>query len=157
MYAYLDHEDRLVVVDGDKNLLRIGHHRDGSTWRLTVDESTPLASALPDRGGRRRTLPGLDHEVWIAASDGTVGTVAEDGTVRTIALGEAVQNSISTVEGRTAVVTEHALYVLSARADGTPEVRWRAPYATGPGRKPGQLSWGSGATPTFFGPRQGTE
>ena len=28
VYAYLDHEDRLVVVDGDKNLLRIGHHRD---------------------------------------------------------------------------------------------------------------------------------
>ncbi|WP_208322454.1 hypothetical protein [Mumia sp. ZJ430] len=157
VYAYLDHEDRLVVVDGDKNLLRIGHHRDGSTWRLTVDESTPLASALPAGAAVVGLSPGWDHEVWIAASDGTVGTVAEDGTVRTIALGEAVQNSISTVEGRTAVVTEHALYVLSARADGTPEVRWRAPYARGPGRKPGQLSWGSGATPTFFGPRQGTE
>ncbi|MFD0331903.1 hypothetical protein ACFQZC_36455 [Streptacidiphilus monticola] len=31
------------------------------------------------------------------------------------------------------------------------------PYDRGPGRKPGQLSWGTGATPSFFGPGDGTE
>lgn len=157
VYAYLDDEDRLVVVDGNATLLRIAHHHDGSAWRLSVDESTSLAAALPDGAAVVGLSPGWDREVWIAASDGTVGTVGEDGTVRTLALGEAVQNSISTIEDRTAVVTEHALYLLSAGPDGTPEVRWRAPYDRGPGRKPGQLSWGSGATPTFFGPRTGTE
>lgn len=79
------------------------------------------------------------------------------GAVRAIGTGEGVQNSISTVPGHTAVATDHALYLLSESPDGTPVIDWRAPYDRGPGRKPGQLSWGTGATPSFFGPGDGTE
>lgn len=81
------------------------------------------------------------------------------GAVRTLALpaGEQVANSISTAPGGTAVATTHATYLLTAAADGTPQVAWRQPYDRGPGRKPGQLSWGTGSTPTFFGPAAGGE
>ncbi|KHL18624.1 hypothetical protein CLV56_1525 [Mumia flava] len=157
VYAFLDDADRLVLVDGDHNLLRISHRRTWLGWRLEVASSTSLDAAIPDGASVVGLSPGWDGEVWFAASDGTVGTVDPDGTVRTTALGEPVQNSISTVPGLTGVVTEHALYGVKRGADGAPAVAWRQPYDRGPSRKPGQLSWGSGATPTFFGPVDGTE
>ncbi|MFC1408856.1 hypothetical protein ACEZCY_06105 [Streptacidiphilus sp. N1-12] len=158
VYSYLDNADRLVAVDGNDNLLRIGHHRSGSGWTLTVDQSTSLAAAIPSGDNVVGLAPGWDGRVWFATADGIIGTVdTETGAVRTLSTGEAVQNSISTVPGHTAVATDHALYLLSEAPDGTPVVDWRAPYDRGPARKPGQLSWGTGATPSFFGPGDGTE
>jgi len=161
VYTYLDNGDDLVVVDGDDNLLRIGHHlRSDGDWSLTVDQSTSLASAVPAGDSVVGLSPGWDGKVWFATQGGVVGTVdTTTGTVRALALpaGEQVDNSISTVPGYTAVATDHALYLLTEAADGTPQIDWRAPYDRGPGRKPGQLSWGTGATPSFFGPGNGTE
>ncbi|MFE1789165.1 hypothetical protein ACFW7J_12360 [Streptomyces sp. NPDC059525] len=158
VYAYLDNADRLVVVDGSNNLVRVGHHRTGSGWELRIDQSTPLGGAVPAGDNIVGLTPDWDGRVWFATSGGVIGTVdTGTGTVRSISTGEGVQNSISTVPGRTAVATDHALYLLSAAPDGTPVVDWRAPYDRGPARKPGQLSWGTGTTPSFFGPEQGTE
>lgn len=56
----------------------------------------------------------------------------------------------------TAVATDHALYLLRADAGGRPFIVWRAPYDRGPARKPGQLGHGTGTTPVFFGPHDGT-
>ncbi|KIF02436.1 hypothetical protein PL81_29925 [Streptomyces sp. RSD-27] len=158
VYAYLDHEDRLVVVDGNNDLLRVGHHRAGSGWALRIDQSTPLGTTVPAGDNIVGLTPDWDGRVWFATSGGVIGTVdSASGAVRSISTGEGVQNSISTVPGRTAVATDHALYLLSAAPDGTPVVDWRAPYERGPARKPGQLSWGTGTTPSFFGPQTGTE
>ncbi len=160
VYAYLDNHDALVVVDGNDNLLRIGHHASGAGWTLTVDQSTPLAGAIPAGDNVVGLSPGWDGKVWFATAHGVVGTVdTAAGTVRTLALpaGEGVENSISTIPGRTAVATDHALYLLTESPDGTPAVSWRYAYDRGPARKPGQLSWGTGATPSFFGPGDGTE
>ncbi|MGW6708218.1 hypothetical protein ACWGDE_25450 [Streptomyces sp. NPDC054956] len=159
VYAYLDNADRLVVADGTNTLLRIGHHRqaDGS-WRLSADERTPLGLAPGD--GVVGLSPGWSGRVWFATDAGTTGTVdTSTGEVRTLAFpaGERVANSISTVEGRTAVATDHALYLLAEHPDGSPYVVWRRAYDRGSARKPGQLSWGTGATPVFFGPRHGDE
>ena len=41
---------------------------------------------------------------------------------------------------------------MTAAADGTPRVIWRRAYDRGKARRPGQLTWGSGTTPTYFGP-----
>ncbi|WP_329120946.1 hypothetical protein [Streptomyces sp. NBC_01465] len=158
VYAYLDQDNALVAVDGDDNLLRIGHHRTSSGWQLTVDQSTPLASALPEGDNVVGLSPGWNGHIWFATTGGVIGTVdTGTGAVHTISTGEEVQNSISTIPGRTAVATAHALYVLTEAPDGTPQISWRAPYDRGPARKPGQLSWGTGATPSFFGPGDGTE
>ncbi|MFE2287432.1 hypothetical protein ACFXDJ_25085 [Streptomyces sp. NPDC059443] len=158
VYSYLDNNDRLVAVDGGNNLLRIGHHRAGSGWTLTVDQSTPLADAVPAGDNIVGLAPAWNGKVWFATTGGVIGTVdTGTGAVRAIGTGEGVQNSISTAPGHTAVATDHALYLLSESPDGTPVIDWRAPYDRGPGRKPGQLSWGTGATPSFFGPVSGTE
>ena len=159
VYAYLDNADQLVAVDGDDNLLRIGHRQaaDGS-WSLTIDQSTPLSAYLPSGDNVVGLGPGWDGRVWFATAGGVIGTVdTTTGAVHTISTGEGVDNSISTVPGYTAVATDHALYLLTEAPDGTPVIAWRAAYDRGPGRKPGQLSWGTGATPSFFGPGDGTE
>ncbi|MEV5709548.1 hypothetical protein [Actinoallomurus sp. NPDC052274] len=161
VYAYLDDKDRLVLVDGDHDLVRIGHHQaaDGS-WRLQVDGSLSLAGAMSGDDSVIGISPDWQGRVWFATANGVVGT-ADDrtGVVRTISLpaGETIANSISTAPVGTAVTSTHATYLLAADADGTPRVRWRRTYDRGPGRKPGQLSWGSGSTPTFFGPTDGTD
>ena len=161
VYSYLDNDNELVLVDGNDDLLRIGHHlqADGD-WELTVDQSLSLASVVPSGDSVVGLSPGWDGKVWFATQDGVVGTAdTTTGTVRALDLpaGEQVDNSISTVPGYTAVATDHALYLLTEAPDGTPQIDWRAAYDRGPGRKPGQLSWGTGATPSFFGPGNGTE
>lgn len=50
-------------------------------------------------------------------------------------------------------LTYNAIYMLTADAEqGNPVVSWSRPYDRGTVRKPGKLAWGSGASPTFFGP-----
>ncbi|MGV9265740.1 hypothetical protein ACWDRR_13885 [Kitasatospora sp. NPDC003701] len=161
VYAYLDQQDRLVAVDGDRRLLRIGHHRTASgAWALTVDSALPLAGAVPDGDAVTGISPDWQGRVWFATGGGVVGT-ADDrtGAVHTLALpaGERIANSISTAPAGTAVATTHATYLLTADPDGAPRIAWRRAYDRGPGRKPGQLSWGTGSTPTFFGPSTGTD
>lgn len=156
VYAYLDNRDRLVLVDGDDELVRVAHRHTSSGWRLKVTERTPLGSAISEDDGVSSLMPDWHGRVWFGTNRGTVGLV--DGSdVHTIELDEQIANSISTAPGATSVATTHALYRFSAGTDGVPHIDWRSAYARGPARKPGQLSWGSGASPTFFGPRTGHE
>ncbi|WTP83780.1 hypothetical protein OHT61_28130 [Streptomyces sp. NBC_00178] len=160
VYAYIDHQDRLVVADGSRSLLRVGHHRNADgAWSLTVDRSQSLAAVIPEGDAVTGLAPDWRGRVWFATGGGVVGT-ADDTTgavnALTLPAGERVANSISTAPEGTAVTTTHATYLLTA-AGGTPEIVWRKEYDRGSARKPGLLSWGSGSTPTFFGPRTGTE
>lgn len=159
VYAYLDSDDRLVVVDGTLHLLRIGHEQVNGTWQLAVDTSVDLTTAIPDGDNVTGLAPDWAGNVWFATGGGIVGTVDAQGAARTIALpdGEQVQNSISTSEYGTAVATTHATYQLSAGPDAQPAIDWRREYDRGSARKPGQLSWGTGSTPTYFGPVTGSE
>lgn len=168
VYGYLDNADRMVAIDGNRNLVRVGHDRGGENgaWRLFVAESTPIGDAVDANCGAPRcdtvVAPTPDHsgKVWFATQRGTIGlTDTAAGTTRTVTLGpgEVVANSISTSPEGMSVATTHALYMLAANPDGAPRIVWRKDYDRGPGRKPGQLSWGTGATPTFFGPRTGGE
>ncbi|MEU8895191.1 hypothetical protein [Nocardia sp. NPDC048505] len=159
VYAYLDDANRLVAVDGDRKLLRIGHSRESGRWRLTVEASTDLSGAIPLGDNVTGLVPDWSGNVWFATGKGVVGFVAPSGAAATLGLpaGEQVANSISAApSGRIAVATTHALYEFAATG-GRPEILWRAPYERGSARKPGQLSWGTGSTPTYFGPGDGAD
>ncbi|MFD3592634.1 hypothetical protein ACFWU5_07880 [Nocardia sp. NPDC058640] len=166
VYGYLDNADRVVAIDGERNLVRVAHDRRDGAWRLFIAEATPIGPAVDAHCG----APGCDTvvapmadysgKVWFATQRGTVGLVdTGSGRAHSVALGsgEVVTNSISTSPDGLAVATTHALYLVRAGADGTPTIAWRKDYDRGPGRKPGQLSWGTGSTPTFFGPGTGSE
>ncbi|WP_354561220.1 MULTISPECIES: hypothetical protein [unclassified Rhodococcus (in: high G+C Gram-positive bacteria)] len=159
VYAYLDNADRLVAVGGDRMLVRIGHHRTPlGTWELSIDQSVDLTAAIPDGDNVTGLVPDWEGNIWFATGGGRVGIVGDADTVRTLQLppGEHVANSISSSTSGIAVATTHALYQLSAD-DVAPEIDWRAPYDRGSARKPGQLSWGTGSTPTYFGPTTGAD
>lgn len=168
VYAYLDQHDQMVMVDGNGDLLRIAHDRGGAaaTPRLTIAGRQPLDPVISAHCGKPHCdsvtslMPDFAGRVWFATGAAVTGTAdPATGAVKIAALpaGERVSNSISTAPGGTAVATTHALYLLTADGSGTPRIVWRQPYDRGPAQKPGQLSWGTGATPTFFGPRKGTE
>jgi len=160
VYPYLDHHDRLVFADGSGDLLRIAHSQTAAGgWRLEVVQRTPLFEGCRECGSVVGLSPDWRGRVWFATDEGFAGVVRRNGTVRTRRLGddESVANSIATAPGGTAIATDHALYLLRAGRAGRPIVRWRRAYDRGPARKPGQLSHGTGSTPTFFGPRTGSE
>ncbi|MGW4241324.1 hypothetical protein [Nocardia sp. NPDC004722] len=166
VYAYLDNQDRMVTVDGSGSLLRIAHQRgsDGS-WSLSIAAKTDVTQAVAGHCGGgscdevSSVSPDYQGRVWFATDNAAAGFVNTDGTAHSIVLapGEIVANSIATAPQGMAVATDHALYLLTVDASGNPQIAWRQSYDRGPARKPGQLSWGTGATPTFFGPGNGTE
>ncbi|WP_320670607.1 hypothetical protein [Patulibacter defluvii] len=169
VYTYLDQRDRLVLVTGQGRLLRIAHGRDpgpAGGWTLRIVADVDLAPALRAAcagslcGGVVGLTPDWRGRVWIATASGVAGTVdPASGRAALLRLGrdETVANSISSGPHATAIATTHALYELDVAADGRPRILWRAPYDRGPYRKPGQLSHGTGSTPTYFGPVHGSE
>lgn len=157
VYAYLDAEDRLVFVDGSNTLIRVAHNRTGT--ELYVDQRISLESLLAGTNGDQvvGVVPDWEGNVWIATEHSRVGVVNwASGRIRALHLttqapDEGVHNSISASPAGVSVVTSHAIYFLTA-PNGRPEIAWVQPYDRGSARKPGQLSWSSGASPTFFGP-----
>ena len=162
VYAYLDNKNRLVMIDGSNHLLRISHAQDGplGCWKLTVTESTDLSSAIPAGDSSVGLVPDYAGNVWFATGQGVVGVSKLAGGIASLQLpaGEQVANSISSAPtGRVAVASTFALYELNLDGAGNPQILWREAYDRGTGRKPGQLSWGTGSTPVYFGPTTGAD
>ncbi|AOW92597.1 hypothetical protein BFN03_07525 [Rhodococcus sp. WMMA185] len=159
VYAFLDNNDRLVAVDGERRLLRIGHSQNpGGDWELTVDSVIDLSGIIPPGDNVTGLTPDWDGNVWFATGKGLVGVVNTVGIAYTYALpaGEQVENSISTSPAGTSVASTHALYQFSFNGAAIQE-DWRQEYDRGTARKPGQLSWGTGSTPTYFGSSTGSD
>lgn len=155
VYAFLDEKDRMVLVDGTNTLLRIAH--DSSGRRLWVESRLDLTRFLSRREGDQVVglVPDWLGRVWVASGQGQVAVIDEaTRAIHAIPLGEGerIDNSISAAPGMVGVITSRAIYLLEAEPGQGPRVRWRRDYDAGSARKPGQLSWGSGASPTFFGP-----
>ena len=147
-YFYLDHRDRAVVSTFDGHLLTIAETGAGFEVVRDVDLSkvtggSGIQSALPDWAGR----------IWFVTVSGVVGFVTPKGAVRDVHLpkGETIANSFSMDEsGGVFIVSTHALYRFDVRR-GRPRVTWRKTYDRGSRVKPGQVSQGSGTTPTLVG------
>ncbi|SOJ57394.1 hypothetical protein MSIMFB_04872 [Mycobacterium simulans] len=156
VYAYLDNNNQLVMIDGTNHLLRIAHTQDGQgAWHLDVTESIDVSSVIPPGDQSVGVVPDYAGNVWFATGTGVVGVSKVGGGVAGVQLnaGEQVANSISSSPAnRVGVATTFALYELNLDGGGNPQILWRQAYDRGPARKPGQLSWGTGSTPTYFGP-----
>ncbi|NMO05250.1 hypothetical protein HH308_28930 [Gordonia sp. TBRC 11910] len=156
VYGYLDDRDRVVVADGSGAILRVAHRRTGVGWQLYVAERTVVRQYLSPGNAVTGLAPDWQGRVWFATTHGTVGTVTYRGPQRIIRAmklpaGEDLGNGLTIRPSGASILTTHALYEMKAAADGVPRVVWRRAYDRGPARKPGQLTWGSGTTPTYFG------
>ena len=167
-YFYLDHRDRVVLVDADQRLRVIAIDDSGPSPRLVDEASYPLVSYLAERDcfsfpdnfapvGRcdaiTSVMPDWDGNYWWVSRYGTVGTVdPATGQVRTLQLpGEEIQNSFATAPDGVYIVSDTAMYGFRRAADGRPEVVWREPYQRSTGPRTGQVNLGSGTTPTLLG------
>ncbi len=75
------------------------------------------------------------------------------GVTRSLQLrGETIANSFAIDEsGGVFIVSTHALYRFDLGRGGAPTITWRQSYDRGTRQKPGQVSQGSGTTPTLIG------
>lgn len=152
-YFFL-HEDTAYPTTVDKSVWQVRVRADGSLVKQRVWE---LADRIPADDCLIATMPDWQGRVWFFTQKGHIGTLDRGtGEVRVIRLaeGESITNSVATDEtGGMYVVSTHALYRLDADADGVPQVTWREAYERGSRLKPGNLSQGSGTTPTLLGDR----
>jgi hypothetical protein len=150
-YFYLDHQDRAVVSTFTGHLLVIaedGQNGEGFEVVRDLDLSAAtggsgIQSALPDWAGR----------IWFVTVSGVVGFVTPDEVVHSMRLpvGETIANSFAMDEsGGVFIVSTHALYRFDLHS-GRPSITWRKAYDRGSRVKPGQVSQGSGTTPTLIG------
>ncbi len=149
-YFYLDDQDRAVVSTFTGHLLTIAQNSDASGFEVVRDVDlsgvtggSGIQSALPDWAGR----------IWFVTQSGVVGYVSPAGTVRSVHLpaGETIANSFAMDEsGGVFIVSTHALYRYDV-SNARPSVTWRKPYDRGTRVKDGQVSQGSGTTPTLVG------
>ncbi len=150
-YFYLDTSDRAVVATTDRHILQVATSDSSGQPRLRVTRDYPVAEAVPASDCLIALMPDWSGRIWFVTQDGRVGTVdPASGRVAVHDLGEEVANSLAVDEGGVYVVTVDALYRMRADASGRPEVAWRTAYDRGTRQKPGQLTRGSGTTPTIL-------
>lgn len=147
------------TADADYNLTGTG----GSVPTPAGVASLDLYALVPDKVGN----------IWFTTAQGVVGTVDPSGKTRWLDLNdpnhtgrrqpqldggyETIANSHAVDEGDTEggpsgvyILTTYHLYRLGTGDDGTPKIDWSAAYDRGTGMKSGQVSYGSGTSPTVF-------
>ena len=150
-YFYLDNLDRAVVETTARTIEVVADAGNALTLQRTYD----LTSAVPSDDCLIALAPDWNGLIWFESQDGIIGTVNPDtGAVHTTTLtGEVIANSFAVDEtGGVFIVSDHAMYRFDADpVSGMPVVSWRQAYDRGSTTKTGQLSQGSGTTPTLFG------
>jgi hypothetical protein len=165
VYPYLDHDDRLVIIDGTNQMLHVEVKSKADGPRLEIVDSLDLSASIPSDcagpgcNGVVGLIPDYEGRIWFATDGALTGFVdRERNEIKTLALspGERVANSIASGPAGVAVVSDQALYLLRVDHGGAPVIVFRASYDRGNARKPGQLSQGSGSTPTFIASASGS-
>jgi len=168
-YFYLDHEGYVVLGDARERIVRIGHRQsEAGSWEFHIADSWDLSDHVPhdclaptnwfpagECDPITSVTPDYDGLIWWVTLRGRIGTLnPKDGSAKVMKLpGEDIQNSIAAADDGVFVVSDHAMYGLTADPDGTPRVMWRETYDRGTKRKEGLINQGAGSTPTLIGDR----
>lgn len=170
-YFYLDNEDRAVLANARQEIVRIGHRQNESgawefyesdNWNLadvaphdcmdinnwfSTGECDPITSVMPDYQGL----------IWWVSRRGRVGTVNPATGIKAVHHfeGEEIENSLSADETGMYVITDHALYFMTANSAGKPQAVWREEYPRSNVYRYGNINNGSGSTPTLMDTEEG--
>ena len=143
-YFYLDAEARAVVATTDRRVLTVDS--DG----LEVLDEVDLNDVVPDDDCLVALLPDWEGNTWYVTQDGRVGVAGGTGDPKPFDLAGEIANSIAADDTGVYLVTTQALVKVALDTSGQPEVVWQREYDNGSRQKPGQLSAGSGTTPTLL-------
>jgi hypothetical protein len=157
-YMVLDNLDRAWSPIGDQIIVM---QQNGAPDNTTFSSHLyDLSSVVPAGDVINSLVPDYKGRIWfVVRYSGRVGVLdPATGTARYLQLGsdeplgkgEQIANSFA-MDGLDAyIVTTGKLYRLTAAADNVPYVVWSAGYENIGTQKPGQLSAGSGTTPTIL-------
>lgn len=152
-YFYLDHRGRSVLPTNTRQVWIVDHKRLGpGDFTFEIVRRYDLVTEMQPNEGIVSVLPDWRGRIWFVTTRGLVGFIRpKSGAVRTVRLeNEVIANSFAVDEtGGVFIVSDHALYRFEARRKG-PRVIWRQRYDRGSRVKPGQVSQGSGTTPTLI-------
>lgn len=149
-YFSLNNKDVAYVLTTTKKVLKVQVTATGFTKVGEYDAS----KAIPASDCMVATLPDWSGRIFFATQQGRVGFINQrTGVVKTLSLGnEGIFNSVAGDETNAIyLVTTHRLLAVEAGKNGAPRIRWSQSYSRGKDVKPGQLSQGSGTTPTLIG------
>ncbi len=173
-YFFLDQLDRAVIPTRTRDIWIIKTVEDSSGKPSLVRDHTcarDLPSRIPSDQSIQSTLPDARGLLWFTTGGGTdkmqepamIGTVQPDPAHKnrcavstyTLPAGEGIQKSFAIdpdpSRGGVFIVSDHQMYRFDADEDGTPTLTWNEPYDRGTSIKPGQITQGSGTTPTLMG------
>jgi len=153
-YIYLNQDDQVVVpqVDGTIGVYLVNDNNGSFTfsqeqlYKTGLSKPSILQAAMPDWSGR----------IWFVSDDGYVGFIDPTEPEKSYKIqleNEQIANSPAVDEtGGVFIVSDHAMYRFDY--DDSAENRiaqtWRYAYDRGTRVKPGQVSQGSGTTPTLL-------
>ncbi len=155
-YFYLDGRDRAVIPTNTRQLWLVKQIATPSGLAFEVDKTYNLAPPVLPNEAVVAVMPDFRGRYWFVTTRGLVGTVARrSGAVKSIRLeGEVIANSFALDRGGGVyIVTDHKMYRFDATRRGRPKITWKRKYDRGGRVKPGQVSQGSGTTPTVIGRR----
>jgi hypothetical protein len=164
---YLDNRDRAVVTVTD-HVLVFEQKGPPNHLRFKKVEDYDLSGWVAGNDNIQTVMPDFQGRLWFVVrhsglvgvldpATGAVGSVTlckRNPTDPTACEPEQIANSFPFIKvaadvSDAFVVTTKAMYRLTAGPDGVPHVLWRSEYKNFGGQKPGQLSPGSGTSPTL--------
>lgn len=149
-YFYLDNRDRAVTSTTTNHILVVAQVGPVAHTKLKVVADYDL-SALAGSAKLGAVVPDWSGRIWFVTDSGMVGVLdPRTGQVHAMSLDQPIANSFAMTSTGAYVVTTKAMYRLGAGPNGVPYVVWSAPYQNIGTTKPGQLSAGSGTTPTVL-------
>lgn len=153
-YFYLDQQDHAFVPTIEGTIWEVAVVGEGDSVAFEVVKIYDLTSVLVGDDKIGSVLPDFNGLLWFVTRQGTVGIFdPATGAIEVATLeGELSTNSFAVDEtGGAFIVSDHAMYRFDADESGQPAVTWREEYDRGTRQKTGQVSQGSGTTPTLMG------
>lgn len=155
-YLYLNNLDEVVmpVVDGNKVTIRVVRTDESKgTPRFEVVKEYDVSKYIGQGDNINGLMPDWQGRIWfVVRSAAMVGVLdTTTGSIKTLALQGAITNGFSVDRDATYVATTAKVYRIGLDSDGAPRKVWEAAYENIGARKPGQLTPGTGTTPTVLG------
>lgn len=150
-YFYLDDTDTAYVGTTVRTIAVVSTSHASGDPELTLERTIDLTSVVPKSDCVIALMPDWDGDgTWFVSRHGRVGHVGTDSAPTVLDLGEDISNSVSVDQDGLYVVTDGAFYKLAIGETGQPTALWRTAYTNSGVDKSGQLSPGSGTTPTVL-------
>lgn len=151
-YVFLNNRDQVVLPSFENKIqVRTTSASPGHPAFDLVSEYDFSAYVLPGDNVNGLMVDWQGRVWFVVRNAGTVGVVNPvTGSIKVLSLDGSITNSFAMDRDAAYIVTTKWMYRIKLGPDGTPQVAWKEGYQNIGIIKPGQLSAGSGTTPTVL-------